>query len=154
MNLYNDKYIIVEIIPTSSRKDTGFIAQISALKLEGLKLIDRFDYRINPNMIENEDIKKMISYDNKMFSYEEEKDSLIDIFKKWSEDLPLILIDDTYTIDYFEELSNHKELVYKYLNMDYSFDSINKIIKKYKLEPTNHLVDLIYEANIKKKNNH
>ena len=37
MDLQKDKYIIVEIIPTYSTKDKGFIAQISALKLEGIK---------------------------------------------------------------------------------------------------------------------
>ena len=37
MNLEKDKYIIVEVIPTHSKADKGTIAQISALKLEGLK---------------------------------------------------------------------------------------------------------------------
>ena len=46
MNLQKDKYIIVEVIPTHSDSNKGFIAQISALKLEGIKLIDRFDYRV------------------------------------------------------------------------------------------------------------
>ena len=39
MDLQKDKYIIVEIIPTHSDPEKGFIAQISALKLEGIKLI-------------------------------------------------------------------------------------------------------------------
>ena len=43
LNLEKDKYIIVEIIPTHSKAEKGTIAQISALKLEGLKLIDRFE---------------------------------------------------------------------------------------------------------------
>ena len=38
MELENKKYIIVEIIPTHSQSDKGFIAQISALKLNGLQL--------------------------------------------------------------------------------------------------------------------
>ena len=49
MDFNKDKYIIVEIIPTRSNSKDGFIAQISALKLEGLKLIDRFDYRVTDN---------------------------------------------------------------------------------------------------------
>ena len=44
MNLKKDNYIIVEIIPKHSSSEKGFIAQISALKLNGLNLIDRFDY--------------------------------------------------------------------------------------------------------------
>ena len=69
MNLKKDNYIIVEIIPTHVKKEKGFIAQISALKLEGIKLIDRFDYRINYNLIDNSDIRKMIDYDKEMFNY-------------------------------------------------------------------------------------
>ena len=38
------KYIILEIIPTKVLG--GDIAQLSALKLEGLELKDRFDYRL------------------------------------------------------------------------------------------------------------
>ena len=63
MDLQKDKYIIVEIIPTHSDYNKGFITQISALKLEGIKLIDRFDYRVENRLIENEDIKRLISYD-------------------------------------------------------------------------------------------
>ena len=59
MDLQKDKYIIVEIIPTHSNSEKGFIAQISALKLEGIKLIERFDYRVKDNLIENEDIKRI-----------------------------------------------------------------------------------------------
>ena len=51
MNVQKDKYIIVEIIPTHSNPEHGFIAQISALKLEGIRLMDRFDYRVSNNLI-------------------------------------------------------------------------------------------------------
>jgi F0F1-type ATP synthase beta subunit len=53
MDFNKDKYIIVEIIPTRSNSKDGFIAQISALKLEGLKLLDRFDYRVKDELIDN-----------------------------------------------------------------------------------------------------
>lgn len=66
MNLEKDNYIIVEIIPTHSKSDKGIIAQISALKLEGLNLLDRFDYRVEDKLIENEDLKNMIAYDKKV----------------------------------------------------------------------------------------
>ena len=64
MNLQKDKYIIVEIIPTHSDPEKGFIAQLSALKLDGIKLEDRFDYRVEDRFIENDDIHNMIQYDN------------------------------------------------------------------------------------------
>ena len=47
MDLQKEKYIIVEVIPTHSNSEEGFIAQISALKLDGIKLLDRFDYRVD-----------------------------------------------------------------------------------------------------------
>ena len=53
------------------------------------------------------------------------------------------------------------ELVYKYLNLEYSQDVFDRIMKKYNLQPSDHLVDLIYESiifesnesNDKKENN-
>ena len=45
------KYIILEIIPTAVDPKKGEIAQLSALKLNGLNLIDRFDYRLNDDKI-------------------------------------------------------------------------------------------------------
>ena len=153
MNLTRDKYIIVEIIPTSSKASTGFIAQISALKLDGLKLIDRFDYRVDDKFLKNNDIKKIINYDNDMFNYVDNIYFIKEKFKSWVKDYPLLLVEESYTKDYLKELDNKKELVYKYLDMDYSLDIFDRIIKKYNLVPSNHLVDLIYEAIIYENNN-
>ena len=47
------------------------------------------------------------------------------------------------SLDY---INNHKELVYSYLNMKHSYSIFDEMIDKYHLEPSNHLVDLIYEA--------
>ena len=69
MNLQKDKYIIVEVIPTHSDAEKGFIAQISALKLEGIKLLDRFDYRVEDKFIENDYLRSLIQYDKKQFTY-------------------------------------------------------------------------------------
>lgn len=153
MDLQKDKYIIVEIIPTHSNSEKGFIAQISALKLEGIKLIERFDYRVKDNLIENDEIKRMIKYDKKSFTYVDNIYFIIEKFKKWAKDYPLLLIEESYTRNYLKDLKNKKELVYPYLNMEYSLDVFTKIINKYKLEPSDHLVDLIYEAIIYEGNN-
>jgi hypothetical protein len=40
-------YIILELIPEAISPDKGSIVQLSALKLNDLTLIDRFDYRLN-----------------------------------------------------------------------------------------------------------
>ena len=97
LNLEKDKYIIVEIIPTHSKAEKGTIAQISALKLEGLKLIDRFDYRLKDELIENEDLKNMIQYDKKSFTYIDNPYFIIEKFKDWIKDYPILILEDTYT---------------------------------------------------------
>lgn len=153
MNLEKDKYIIVEIIPTHSNAKQGTIAQISALKLEGLKLLDRFDYRLKDELIENEDLKAMIQYDKQSFTYINNPNFILEKFKSWVKDFPLFILEESYTLDYLDALKNKKELVYPYLHMEYSYDIFNQIIKKYQLEPSNHLVDLIYEAIIYESNN-
>lgn len=153
MNLQKDKYIIVEIIPTHSKKENGFIAQISALKLDGIKLLDRFDYRVEDHLIESPDIRELIQYDKKSFTYVNNIYFMIEKFKQWSKGFPLILIDDTYTYDYLEELDNPIELVYPYLNLEPTEDVFVKMVDKYNLETSPHLVDLTYEAIIAEGNN-
>ena len=146
MDLQKDKYIIVEIIPTHSNPENGFIAQISALKLEGIQLLDRFDYRVEDHFLENNDLKEMISYDKEIFTYVNNIYFILEKFKKWAKDYPLLLIEENYTPKYLQELKNSKELIYPYLHLEYSKDVFTKIIEKYSLQPSNHLVDLLYEA--------
>ena len=153
MNLQKDKYIIVEIIPTHSNSSKGTIAQISALKLDGIKLLDRFDYRIKDELIENDDIRNLISYDKEMFTYVDNIYFIIEKFKDWAKDLPILILDNTYTLDYLKDLDNKKEMIYPYLNMEYSLDIFEKILDKYKIQPTPHLVDILYEAIIFEGNN-
>ena len=153
MELENKKYIIVEIIPTHSQSDKGFIAQISALKLNGLQLEDRFDYRVEDNLIENNDLKNMIQYDKKSFTYVNNKYFMIEKFKQWSKGYPLLLLEESYTRNYLSELDNDMELVYKYLDLEYGLDVFDRIMKKYNLQPSDHLVDLIYESIIFESDN-
>lgn len=147
------KNIILEIIPTHSKSEFGYIVQLQALKLDGLKLIDRFDYRVVDNLVDNKDLLNMISYDKDSFNYTENKNSIIKEFKKWSKGFNLLYIDNEYTLDYIKELDNSKESIFKYLNLEYSNDIIDKIMDKYHLEPSNNIVDLLYEALINESNN-
>ena len=147
------KYVILEIIPTALDPKKGEIAQLSALKLNGLNLIDRFDYRLNDDKIKIEDIKKMISYDKESFNYVDSKEEILTNFQKFIEDYDLLIIDNEYTANYLEDIENKKESIFKYLKMDFSDDVIEKVIDKYKLEPSNYIVDLLYEALIFESNN-
>ena len=146
------KYVIVEVIPTSSNKTTGDIAQLSALKINNLNLVDRFDYRLNEDKVKIPDLLDIISYDKDSFKYVDSTSTILSEFKKWIEDYKLLIIDNPYTLSYLEDIES-KESIFKHLDLEYSDDVIDKIIKKYKLEPSNYIVDLLYEALIYESNN-
>lgn len=145
------KYIILEIIPTATKD--GDIVQLSALKIDDLKLIDRFDYRLNENKIPYPDLIKIISYDKNKFIYKNSTKGIMTDFKKWCKNYDLLIIDNSYTLNYLDSLNNKKESVFKYLNMEYNDNIIEDVIKKYKLEPSDYIVDLLYEALIYESNN-
>lgn len=140
------KYIILEIIPTSRNPKTGRVAQISAIKLDGLNLIDRFDYRLKEEEINNEFVLEMVNYDKDKFKYVSNTKTIINKLKKFCGNLDLLIIDNSYTNDYLEDFKNKKESVFDYLNMSFHDDIIEEMIKKYNLEPSNYIVDLLYEA--------
>ena len=153
MDLQKEKYIIVEVIPTHSDNEKGFIAQLSALKLDGIKLEDRFDYRVDDKFIENDYLKSLIQYDKQNFTYVNNIYFIIEKFKQWAKDYPLLLLEEEYTKKYLSELNNKQELVYSYLDLEFDNEIFNKLIDKYHLEPSEHLVDLVYEAIIYEGNN-
>ena len=152
MNLKKDKYIIIEIIPTGIHPSKGDIIQLSAIKLEGLNLLDRFDYRLNEELIPLDEFKKLISYDKEAFKYLNSTKEILDEFKTWSEELPLVIIDNRYTNNFLESLPNKKESITKHLDLDYDEYNdhlIDDLINKYELEPSNYIVDILYESLIK-----
>ena len=142
------EFIILEIIPTHSKKELGKIIQLQALKIKDMNLIDRFDYRLNEDKISNKDLVNLISYDKDYFKYVNDDKKILKAFSKWSKKLPLLILDNSYTNDYLSGLKNKKESICNYLDTEYSDDLIGELIKKYKLEPSNHIVDLLYESMI------
>ena len=142
------EFIILEIIPTHSKKELGKIIQLQALKIKDMNLIDRFDYRLNEDKISNKDLVNLISYDKDYFKYVNDDKKILKEFSKWSKKLPLLILDNSYTNDYLSGLKNKKESICNYLDTEYSDDLIGELIKKYKLEPSNHIVDLLYESMI------
>lgn len=149
MDLMKEKYIILEIIPTAIHPSKGDIIQLSALKLNGLQLEGRFDYRLSERLIAHPDFKEMISYDKESFTYKESTKEILEEFQKWIGDLPLLIIDNMYTENFLETISNKKESIFKYLDTEYNDNIIDELIKKYNLEPSNYIVDLLYESLIK-----
>ena len=147
MNLIDKKYIILELIPTKSKD--GDIAQLSALKLDGLKLLERFDYRLDKELIKIPELLNMLNYDNDAFKYVKTTKEIMDNFKNFIEDLPLLIVDNDYTREYLKTIKNEKISVFSYFDIEVSYEAFEKLIEKYNLEPSNHFVDLLYEALIK-----
>lgn len=147
------KYIILELIPTATDPSKGDIIQLSALKLSNLELIDRFDYRINEDYVPLTEMLDMISYDKDKFTYKETTKDILDDFDNWSEDYPLLILNNCYTLNYLKDISNLKKDIATYLNLSYTDDIIDVIMKKYNLQPTDYIVDLLYEALIYESNN-
>ena len=109
------QYIILEIIPTAIKN--GEIVQLSALKISNNEIIDRFDYRISSEKVNNLDLLMMTSYDKDNFTYVKTTKKMKIDFKKWIEDLDLLIIDNIYTENYLKNIKNNKESVFKYLNL-------------------------------------
>ena len=142
----NMNYIIVELIPEAISKEKGNLVQLSAIKLKGLSLVDRFDYRLEEDLIKNVDVRNMVSYDKEAFKYANSTEAILSEFKKWAGRTKLLILDNEYTNNFLKGINNKKEFVGKYLYMEYSDDFIERIIKKYSLESSNYIVDLLYEA--------
>ena len=144
------EYIILEIIPTSI--NNGEIVQLSAIRIKGLELLDRFDYRLNEDKIYLKELVEITSYDKDLFVYKNTNEEIIEDFKKFIKDTDLLIIDNIYTSNYLKEIDNKKESVFKKLNMEYNDNIINQVTEKYNLSPSNYIVDLLYEALIYESN--
>lgn len=146
MDLNKERVIILELVPTSISPDNGEIVQLSALKLNGMKLEDRFDYRLNEAKIPYKSFLDLFSYDKESFRYMDSTKEILDDFINWIEDVPLLIIDNSYTRNYLSSINNKKESIFDYLNIDNNDDVIDRLISKYHIEPTNYVVDILYEA--------
>lgn len=149
MDLLKEKYVILEIIPTGIDRNHGEIVQLSALKLDGLKLIDRFDYRLVEEKVPIHEFIEMCNYDKDNFIYVDNTNIMLDKLRDFIGDLPLLIIDNMYTRNFLDIFDNDKECVFDYMNINNNDDSIQEMINKYKLEESNYIVDLIYEALIR-----
>lgn len=149
MKLAKDKYIIVELIPTTLKKETGDIIQLSALKIENLQITGRFDYRLHEDRIIIKDFLDIISYDKEAFTYKYSTKEIIECFKEFIKDYPLLIIDNEYTRNYLSDITNKKESLYDYFDIEHKDSIIEELMSKYNIEPTNYIVDIIYESIIR-----
>lgn len=149
MKLAKDKYIIVELIPTTLKKETGDIIQLSALKIENLQITGRFDYRLHEDRILIKDFLDIISYDKEAFTYKYSTEEIIESFKDFIKDYPLLIIDNEYNRNYLSDITNKKESLYDYFDIEHKDSIIEELMSKYNIEPTNYIVDIIYESIIR-----
>lgn len=149
MKLDKDKYVIVELIPSTLRKETGDIIQLSALKINKLLIEERFDYRLNEDKILIKDFLEIISYDKESFTYKDTTEEILNDFQKYIGDYKLFIIDNEYTRNYLSDISNEKESIFDYFDINDKDKVIEELIEKYNIEPTNYIVDIIYESIIK-----
>ena len=63
--------------------------------------------------------------------------------------LPLLILDNAYTNNFLESLPNKKESILKYLNKEYHDSVVEVLIEEHIIEPTNYIVDILYESLIK-----
>lgn len=140
-----DKYIIVEIIPTTRHKNTGDIAQLCAIKNDN-DIISNLNLRLNLEKIQVPDILNMVNYDKEKFEYLSTTNKILDKFKKWSKNYKLIIIPNEYTIDYLNDLENEKISVCEILKINFSDNLINDIINKYNLDLNDEIVEIMYKA--------
>lgn len=146
MNLKKERFIIMELIPTSLNPERGEIVQLSALKINGMQLENRFDYRLNEELIPYKSFLELINYDKDMFKYLDSTEEILNEFKKWIGDIPILIMDNIYTINYLKDITNKTESIFNYLNIDNNDDVIERLMDKYHIEPTNHVVDILYES--------
>lgn len=146
MNLKKERFIIMELIPTALNPERGEIVQLSALKINGMQLEDRFDYRLNEELIPYKSFLELINYDKDMFKYLDSTEQILNEFKKWIGDIPVLIMDNIYTINYLKDITNKTESIFNYLNIDNNDDVIERLMDKYHIEPTNHVVDILYES--------
>ena len=149
MKLGKDKYIIVEVIPTTLKKETGDIIQLSALKIDKLQITGRFDYRLNEDKILIKDFLDIISYDKDSFTYKYSTEEILHDFQEFIGDYPLLIIDNEYTRNYLSDIKNKKESLYDYFDIEHKDNIIEELMTKYNIEPTNYIVDIIYESIIR-----
>jgi hypothetical protein len=105
--------------------------------------------RLEERLIALQDFKDLISYDKDSFKYKSSTKEILTDFEKWSDNLPLLILDNPYTNNFLESLSNKKESILKYLDKEYNDRVVEELVEENNIEPTNYIVDILYESLIK-----
>ena len=148
-----DEYIIVEIIPTRSKRELGgTIVQVSCIKMKDLIMTDQLYVRQDLNYVQEPDIVHMLSYGDDYFETTRYVNSVEKKFKKFIGKTPLLIMDNSYTLDYLQDYENEKISIFDLLGVEDSDTVFDEIRAIYGIEDTQDLVTILYEALLKKNN--
>jgi len=148
-----DEYIIVEIIPTKSKRELGGdIIQVSCLKINNLLLEDSLYLRQKLDYINIPDLVKMLDYGHDYFKTTKYVNEVEKKFKKFIGNTPLLIMDNDYTRDYLSDYPNKKVSIFDMLGFEEHSNVFQEIRDVYHIEDTPDLVTILYEALIAKYN--
>jgi len=149
-----ENYIILELIPTATNPAAGEIVQLSAIKVNNFNITSRFDWRVAKSQIRNQELAALFSYDAAEFTCANTSLALMQAFQAWAETFPLFIINNAYTAAYlnYYQIANPTTSVFAQLNTTYHDGIIEELMQTYNLAPSNHIVDLLFEALIYRNN--
>lgn len=149
-----NQYIILEIIPTATYPENGKVVQLSAIKVDNFNILSRFDFRLNPEHVQNQDLVQLCSYDAQDFTYLNSSFEIMQAFQDWAEEYPLLIINNNYTQFYLDHynIQNKSKPIFDLLQTTYHNNIIDELIATYHLQPSNYIVDLLFECLIAQSN--
>ncbi len=132
--------ILLELIPSKSKD--GDIIQIEALDIKNNEIIKRLNIRyLVPHL--DQKLIDMVSYDKDDHIYLDSTESMLKALKDFAKDKTIYIMDNSYTKDYLKEFST--SFIEDFLSEEKE-NFLERMIKKYNIEPTNYIVDILYES--------
>ena len=132
--------ILLELIPSKSKD--GDIIQIEALDIKNNEIINRLNIRYLAESLDQKLID-MISYDKDDHSYLDSTESMLRALKDFAKDKTIYIMDNSYTKDYLKEFNT--SFIEDFLGEEKD-NFLERMIKKYNIQPTNYIVDILYES--------
>lgn len=136
--------ILLELIPSKSKD--GDIIQIEALDIKNNEIIKRLNIRYLAKNLDKKLID-MISYDKEDHIYLDSTEEMLKALKDFAKDKTIYIMDNTYTKDYLKGFNT--SFIEEFLGEEKD-NFLERMIKKYNIEPTNYIVDILYESIILK----
>ncbi|MDD2489686.1 MAG: PolC-type DNA polymerase III [Bacilli bacterium] len=146
-DINDSTYVVFDFETTGFNATSGdSIIEVGAVKLHNGKIIDQFQALINPGVTLNETITNITGITDDMLKDKDSEDIVINKFKEWIGDLPLVAHNAKFDVSFLEnayykynlgELTNPiidtLELS-RALDSSYGRHSLSHIVKRYEVE--------------------